>query len=64
MINFHAGTYMDGSRGDTGGPDTPLENRKNIGSFSNTGPDPFKNHKATKPAFNVGLSAAHKRNAV
>ena len=58
MINFHAGTYMDGSRGDTG------ENRKNIGSFSNTGPDPLKNHKATKPAFNVGPSSAHKRNAI
>ena len=65
MINFHAGTYMDGSRGDTGGPDTPpLENRKNIGSFSNTGLNPLKNHKATKPAFNVGPSSAHKRNAI
>ena len=27
---------------------------KNIGFLSNTGPDPLKNHKATKPAFNVG----------
>ena len=30
-----------------------------IGFLSNTGPDPLNNHKATKPAFNVGpLSAA------
>ena len=26
-------------------------NHKNIGFLSNTGPDPLKNHKATKPAF-------------
>ena len=31
--------------------------------LSNTGPDPLKNHKATKPAFNVGQSSAHQRNA-
>ena len=29
------------------------------GFLSNTGPDPLKNHKATKPAFNVGPSSAH-----
>ena len=32
---------MCGSEGGTGGPD-PLENHKNIGFFSNTGPDPLK----------------------
>ena len=42
----------------------PLENYKNIGFLNNTGPDPLKNHKATKPALNVGPSAAHQRNAV
>ena len=31
---------------------------KNLGFLSNTGPDPLKNHKATKPEFNVGLSSA------
>ena len=42
--------------GGTGAPDPPPpppENHKNIGfliSYSNTGPDPLKNHKATKPA--------------
>ena len=41
---------MGGSRGGTGGPDLPLplENHKNIVFFfSNTGPDPLENHKAT-----------------
>ena len=32
-----------------------LKNHKHIGFLSNTGSDPLKNHKATKPAFNVGL---------
>ena len=35
---------------------TPLENHKKYCFFSNTGPDPLENHKATKPAFIVGLS--------
>ena len=34
-----------------GGVRMPLGNHKAIGSYSNTGPDPLKNHKATKPAF-------------
>ena len=43
-------TSMCGSRdGDRG-----LKNHKNIGFLSNTGPDYLKNHKATKPALNVG----------
>ena len=33
---------------------TPLENHKDIGFLSNTGLDPLENHKAIKPAFNVG----------
>ena len=31
-----------------GGAARPLENHKNIGYLSNTGPDSLKNHKATK----------------
>ena len=50
--------------GGTGGPDPPLKNHKNIGFLSNTGPDPLKNHKATKPAFNVGSSSAGQRNTI
>ena len=54
--------YMGGSRGGGGGQGvkTPLlKNHKNKGFLRNTGPDPLKNHKATKPAFNVGPSLAH-----
>ena len=46
---------MCGSRGGSG---LPLKNHKNIGFSSNTGLDPRKNHKATKPAFNVGSLSA------
>ena len=38
---------------------TPLENYKNIGFLSNTGPDPLK---TTKPVFNIGLSSRRQRN--
>ena len=41
----------------TGGADTPpLKNHNTIGFPSNTGPDLQKNHKVTKPVFNVGPS--------
>ena len=43
--------------GGTGGPDSPEKSQK-IGFLSNTGPDPLKNYKATKPAFNVWPSWA------
>ena len=47
------------------GPDSPPEKKhKNIGFLSNTGPDPLKNHKGTKPAFNVGPPSARQRNAI
>ena len=42
------------------------KNHKNIGVLnflSNIGPDPLKNHKAAKPALNVGPSTARQRNA-
>ena len=42
----------------------PLENHKDIGFLSNTVPDHLKNHKATKPAFNVGPLSARQRNGV
>ena len=45
---------MGGSRGDGGTDPSPLKNHNTIGFPSNTGPDPQKNHKVTKPAFNVG----------
>ena len=37
--------------GDTGGPDNPQS--------SNTGPDPLKIQKATKPVFNVMIKLAY-----
>ena len=44
-----------GGGGDRGsGP--LLKNHNTIGFPSNTGPDPLKNHKFTKPAYNVGPS--------
>ena len=46
------------------GSGSPLKNYKNIEFLSNTGPDPLKNHKATKPAFNVVPSSVHQRNAI
>ena len=46
------------------GPDPSPEKSKKIGFFSNTGVDPLKNHKATKPAFNIGPSSARKQNAI
>ena len=45
--------------GGGGGGGGGLKNHKNIGFLSNTGPDPLKNHKATKPAFNAGPPLAH-----
>ena len=57
---------MRGSRGGTGGGDTPppLKNHKNIGFLSNTGPDPLGNYKATMPAFNIGPSKVRQRNVI
>ena len=55
---------MSRSRGGDRGSGPPLKNHKNIGFLSNTDPDPLKNHKATKPKFNVGQSSACQRNAI
>ena len=55
--------YMGGSRGVTEAR-IPLENHKNIGFLSNTGPDPLKKHKATKPAFNFWPLSARQRNTI
>ena len=47
------------------GSGTALKNLKTIGFLSNTaGPDPLKNHKATKLPINVGPSSARQRNAI
>ena len=52
-------------RGDTWVGIPPMKNKKkNIGFLSNTGPDPLKNHKATKPAITDGLSLALQQNVI
>ena len=60
-------TRTDASYGTSADPEgsgspsihTPLKTHKNIGFPSNT-----ENHKATKPAFNVGPSSARQRNGI
>ena len=60
---------MGGSRGKGGGavgPDPlplPEKSQKYWVSLKYC-PDPLNNHKATKPAFNVGPSYARQRNAI
>ena len=56
VCNNRCVVSMRGCRGGGGGrgSGTPLKNHKSIGFFSYTGPDLLKNHKATKPVFNVG----------
>ena len=46
------------------GSEPPLTNHKKNGFLSNAGPDPLKNHKATKPTFNVGPLSADQRIAI
>ena len=49
---------MRGSRGGGRGSGPPLEKtHQKVRFLSNIGPDPLKNHKANKPAFNVGRSS-------
>ena len=50
----------EGERGPDGSPERITKYRV----LSNTGLDPLKNHKATKPAFNVGPSSAYQRNDI
>ena len=52
------GTHARIQRGGGRGSGPPWKITQNIGFLSNTGPDPLKNHKATKPEFNVGSSSA------
>ena len=49
---------MCASRGGKGVWTPPPEKSQNKGFLSNNGPDLLNNHKATKPAFNVGSSSA------
>ena len=53
MIDYHESCVKMSAKGQY-----PMKNHKNIGFLCNTSPDPLKNHKATKPTFNVGSSSA------
>ena len=58
-------TYMRGSRVGGGNPDPTPEQIQKIGFLSNSGPYPLKNHKATKPEFNICPSSMFRqRNAI
>ena len=52
QIGVEACADPEGWRGQ--GVRTPPEKLQTIGVLSNTGPDPLKIHKATKPVFNFG----------
>ena len=56
-------TCVDPEGGQRVGTPYP-KNHKNKGFLCNTDLDPLKNHKATKPALNVGPSSARQRNAI
>ena len=47
-------TYADPEGGEAGGSDPHPEKSQKYRVSSNTLPDPLKNHKSLKPAFNVG----------
>ena len=64
MIVLLTYACADPERGRGRGDRPPLKNHKNIGFFSNTGPDHLKNHKVTKPAFNNVPSTVRQRNAI
>ena len=51
------------SRGGYRGSGPPLKNHKNIRFLSNVGPDPLKNHKATKPG-KISTPAKHHLNGI
>ena len=63
-LNTNTLSNMQGSRGEDRGSGTPEKSQSfSLGFLSNTGPDPLKNHKSTKPEFNVGPLSARQRNA-
>ena len=59
LVNYKPLVSCKCMRGSRGGGD-----QKNKGFLSNTGLDPLKNHKATKPAFNFGPLSACQRNPI
>ena len=63
-MNAHSSSLADPEGGGGAGGPGPLNDHKNIVFLCNTGPDPLKNQKATKPALIIGPSSARQRNAI
>ena len=61
QMDGHA-EWADPEGGGDRGSGPPGKSQK-YSFFSNTGPDPLENHKATKPAFHDRPSLASQRNA-
>ena len=57
----HACADPEGGGGGVQGVCTPSGKSQKYRVFSNTGPDPLENHKATKPAFHDGSSSARQQ---
>ena len=57
MISKDYSAHGQIQRGEEHGSGPPLKNHKNKGFPIKTGPDRLKNHKANKPASNVGPSS-------
>ena len=61
---FHARMQGGGVGGQGDRIPPPSEKSQKIGFLRNTGPDPLKISKATRPDFNVGPSSARLLNAI
>ena len=55
---MHGSRSGGGGGGGGQGSPLPVKNHKAKGFLSKTGPDHMRNHKATKPAFNVAPTLA------
>ena len=64
LIRLSHGHACADAEGEGLGSHLPGKITKLVGFLSNTVPDPLKNNKATKPAFNVEPSSARQRNAI
>ena len=61
--NFLTGIGRSRGGDDRGYGPPPLKEHKK-GFLSNTGPDPLKNRKATRPEFNIRPPSGHQQNAI
>ena len=57
IVSLHPCVDSESGRGSDPLSPPPLKNHKAIGFLIKTCPDPLKNYKSTKPAFNIGPSS-------